>query len=210
MFSIDRLIKYLLEGLAVAIAAYLIPRTKISVKETMLISLTAAAVFAILDQFAPSVAVGARQGAGFGIGFGRFGGMMGGSLPRNRYLNYKKHHRYEGFKDYEGEKHYVTTLDDDQKKEGSLRYHLEKARESSDPYVILFKISGTIENKESLDINGENIIIDGEGKITLYGNGMKIKNAKNIIVKNLRIWVNYRSEKVSDGIWVNVVDEGNV
>jgi len=73
MFDLQSLIKYLLEGLAVAVAAYLIPRKKIDAKEIALIALTAAAIFAVLDQFAPLVAVGARQGAGFGIGFQQVG-----------------------------------------------------------------------------------------------------------------------------------------
>lgn len=73
MFDVQALIKYLLEGLAVAAAAYLIPRKKVTITEVVLIALTAAAVFAILDQFAPLVAVGARQGTGFGIGLQQVG-----------------------------------------------------------------------------------------------------------------------------------------
>ena len=73
MFDLQSLIKYLLEGLAVAVAAYLIPRKTVDYGEIALIALTASAVFAVLDQFAPAVAVGARQGAGFGIGFHQVG-----------------------------------------------------------------------------------------------------------------------------------------
>ncbi len=73
MFDIQSLIKYLLEGLAVAVAAYLIPKKSVDPKEIALIALTAAAIFAVLDQFAPAVAIGARQGAGFGIGFSQVG-----------------------------------------------------------------------------------------------------------------------------------------
>lgn len=73
MFDLHNLIKYLLEGLAVAVAAYLIPRKKVDPKEIVLIALTAAAVFAVLDQFAPQVAIGARQGTGFGIGLQQVG-----------------------------------------------------------------------------------------------------------------------------------------
>ena len=61
-------IKYLLEGIAVAIAAYFIPRKKVEVTEIIFIALSAAATFAILDIFAPKVGDGARKGAGFGIG----------------------------------------------------------------------------------------------------------------------------------------------
>ena len=61
-------LKYLLEGLAVAAAAYFIPKRKTSVQEVAMIALTAAATFAVLDLFAPAVGSGARHGAGFGIG----------------------------------------------------------------------------------------------------------------------------------------------
>jgi len=61
-------IKYLLEGIAVAVAAYYIPRRQVDMTEIMFIALSAAATFAILDIFAPSVGAGARKGAGFGIG----------------------------------------------------------------------------------------------------------------------------------------------
>lgn len=69
MFDLQSLVKYLLEGLAVAAAAFYFPRYKSNPMEIVLIALTAAAVFAVLDQFAPSVAAGARQGTGLGIGF---------------------------------------------------------------------------------------------------------------------------------------------
>jgi hypothetical protein len=79
---IFRLIKYLIEGLAVALAAYLITMKskKMSASELALLGLTAGAVFAILDLFAPSVAVGTRQGAGFGLGAGLVG-FGGVNLP---------------------------------------------------------------------------------------------------------------------------------
>ena len=70
---LSRLIKYLVEGGAVAVAAYFIPRRKMDLQEVAMIALTAAAVFAILDLYAPGVAMGARQGAGFGIGAAQVG-----------------------------------------------------------------------------------------------------------------------------------------
>lgn len=66
--TVRRVVKYLIEGLAVAVAAYYIPKRNMDVQEVAMIGLTAAAVFALLDLFAPSVADAARQGAGFGIG----------------------------------------------------------------------------------------------------------------------------------------------
>ena len=63
-----RLIKYVIEGLFVAVAAYVIPKRSLNVEEVLLIALTAAATFSILDTYVPSMAVSARSGAGFGIG----------------------------------------------------------------------------------------------------------------------------------------------
>jgi ABC-type Co2+ transport system permease subunit len=65
---IKRAIKYLVEGLMVAIAAYAIPKKALNLDEVSLIALTAAATFSILDTYVPSLAVSARSGAGFGIG----------------------------------------------------------------------------------------------------------------------------------------------
>lgn len=80
-FSVDgkeiivRIIKYLLEGSVVALAAYLIPSKKLSGEEVLTIALVAASVFAVLDLFSPSISASARLGAGFGVGAGIIGGM---------------------------------------------------------------------------------------------------------------------------------------
>jgi len=65
---VKRAIKYLVEGLMVAIAAYAIPKKSLNIDEVALIALTAAATFSILDTYLPSMGVSARSGAGFGIG----------------------------------------------------------------------------------------------------------------------------------------------
>jgi ABC-type Co2+ transport system permease subunit len=65
---IKRIIKYLVEGLMVAIAAYAIPKRSLNVEEIVLIALTAAATFSILDTYIPTMGATARSGAGFGIG----------------------------------------------------------------------------------------------------------------------------------------------
>ena len=66
---ITRLLKYLIEGFVVAFAVWLIPTKTLDIAQVVVIGVTAAAVFAILDMFAPSVMVqGVKQGAGFGIG----------------------------------------------------------------------------------------------------------------------------------------------
>jgi len=65
---VKRAIKYLVEGIMVALAAYAIPKKALNLDEVALIALTAAATFSILDTYVPSMAVSARSGAGFGIG----------------------------------------------------------------------------------------------------------------------------------------------
>ncbi len=65
---VKRIIKYLVEGLMVAIAAYAIPKRSLNIEEIVLIALTAAATFSILDTYVPSMGASARGGAGFGIG----------------------------------------------------------------------------------------------------------------------------------------------
>ena len=65
---VRRIVKYVVEGIMVAIAAYAIPKHSMKLDEVMLIALTAAATFSILDTYVPSMAVSARSGAGFGIG----------------------------------------------------------------------------------------------------------------------------------------------
>ena len=65
---VKRALKYFVEGLIVALAAYVIPSKRLRLDETLLIALVAAATFSILDTYLPSLAVSAPQGAGFGIG----------------------------------------------------------------------------------------------------------------------------------------------
>ena len=65
---IKRIIKYLIEGLMVSIAAFAIPKRSLNLEEIALIALTAAATFSILDTYIPSMGATARSGAGFGIG----------------------------------------------------------------------------------------------------------------------------------------------
>ena len=65
---VSRVVKYALEGLAVAVAAYLLPGKVLKMSEIGMIALVALATFAILDIYAPSVGASARTGAGWGIG----------------------------------------------------------------------------------------------------------------------------------------------
>jgi hypothetical protein len=65
---VNRALKYLVEGLAVATAAIFIPKKSLPLEEIASLALVAAAVFALLDVLAPSIGVTARQGAGFCLG----------------------------------------------------------------------------------------------------------------------------------------------
>lgn len=72
---VKRAIKYIIEGLVVALAAFAIPKKQLNVEEIVIIALTAAATFSILDVFIPAMGVSARGGAGFGIGANLVGGL---------------------------------------------------------------------------------------------------------------------------------------
>ena len=64
------MMKYFLEGLAVALAAYYIPKGKLNVREITTIAITAAATFAVLDTLAPEIGGYVRTGVGVGVGLG--------------------------------------------------------------------------------------------------------------------------------------------
>lgn len=62
-----RIVKYLIEAIAVAWFAYLLsPRIKSS--EVLVLGLVAAATFSVMDLVSPSISTSVRQGAGFGLG----------------------------------------------------------------------------------------------------------------------------------------------
>jgi hypothetical protein len=65
---VSNLLKYLIEGLAIAIVAYALPAKKLKIDEVAMIAVTGAATFAILDMYAPGASGAARMGAGFGVG----------------------------------------------------------------------------------------------------------------------------------------------
>ena len=74
MEVLRRMVKYLTEGLVVALAALVIPKKAIAVEEVIAIGVTAAAVFSLLDVYSPSISAAARTGAGLAVG----GGIVGG------------------------------------------------------------------------------------------------------------------------------------
>ena len=72
---VKRAIKYLIEGLVVALAAFAIPQKQLKVEEIVIIASTAAATFSILDVFIPSMGSSARTGAGMTLGSTLVGGI---------------------------------------------------------------------------------------------------------------------------------------
>ena len=75
MEVLRRAAKYLVEGGAVALAAYLVPKAKLTVGEIVMLAVTAAAVFAILELYSPAVGASALTGAGLSLGAGIVGGV---------------------------------------------------------------------------------------------------------------------------------------
>jgi ABC-type Co2+ transport system permease subunit len=67
-----RVVKFLVLGGVVAVAALLIQR-KLKAEEVIMLSLVSAATFALLEMYAPSVSPHVHQGAGLGIGLGMVG-----------------------------------------------------------------------------------------------------------------------------------------
>ncbi len=66
---VTRAVKYLVEGLVVALVAIFLPKKALPAEEVAILALTAAAVFSLLDVFVPEMGSSARQGAGMGLGF---------------------------------------------------------------------------------------------------------------------------------------------
>ena len=64
VLTVPTIIRYLIEGMAVAIVAHYIPKGKLNRGELTAIALTAAATLAVLDTLSPEMASGARLGAG--------------------------------------------------------------------------------------------------------------------------------------------------
>ena len=78
-----RVLKYIFEGLIVAVAAFLIPGRPLPVDEIITIGIVAAATFSVLDLFAPSMSQAVRFGSAATIGSNLVGG-FGNPIPLAR------------------------------------------------------------------------------------------------------------------------------
>lgn len=76
MEVVKRIIKYLIMGVAICLVAFYLPMNKkrLSLKNVLMLGVSAAASFAVLDTFVPSVGLSARSGAGLAIGANIAGG----------------------------------------------------------------------------------------------------------------------------------------
>jgi hypothetical protein len=79
------ILKYLIEGIVVAVVAYYLTGRKRNVTEVASIGVVAALTFAVLDFFTPSIGSSARLGSGFGIG-SNLVGFAGQGLNPNELL----------------------------------------------------------------------------------------------------------------------------
>ncbi len=68
-----RIVKYLIEGTVVALVAMFLPSKGLTPGEILVLALSAASIFAILDLLAPAIASSTRTGVGLGIGFNMIG-----------------------------------------------------------------------------------------------------------------------------------------
>lgn len=84
MLTIKRIVLYLIEGLAITAAIYLVTKRQIDVRAIGTLALVIGATYMVLDLYAPGVGAGARQGSGFGLGFGLVPQVAGYPTPMNR------------------------------------------------------------------------------------------------------------------------------
>ncbi len=88
-----------------------------------------------------------------------------------------------------GQVYYVTSLESDKKKEGTLRYGIDK---KTRPLTILFKVSGNIDMEGDVHkIENGRLTIDGStapGKgVCLINGGLQIQDARHVIIRYIRI-----------------------
>lgn len=68
LMTINNFVKYIVQGIAVAVAAYVIPNRKTSIHEIAVIAIVSALTFFTLDIFTDDLAKNVRLGVGLGIG----------------------------------------------------------------------------------------------------------------------------------------------
>jgi len=69
MITIENILIYILEGIAITVAIYIVTRRTIKMNEIIILALSISASIFVLDILATKIGAGFRQGAGFGLGF---------------------------------------------------------------------------------------------------------------------------------------------
>lgn len=72
---VKRIIKYLVLGLVIAVVSIVIPKKSLNLEEVVILALSAAATFSILDVFVPSMSDSLKNGAGTVLGANLVGGL---------------------------------------------------------------------------------------------------------------------------------------
>ena len=72
---VKRIIKYLVLGLVIAVVSIVIPKKSLNLEEVVILALSAAATFSILDVFVPSMSDSVKSGIGLSLGTGLAGGL---------------------------------------------------------------------------------------------------------------------------------------
>ncbi len=78
---LTRILKYSIEGFVVSVVAFMLPGRTMDLYQVIIIGLTAAAMFSLLDLFSPSIASAARFGVGAGAGFNMVTFPAGAPVP---------------------------------------------------------------------------------------------------------------------------------
>ncbi len=66
----SRFITYMIMGLAIAFCSITLIKKKLDVKEILILAVSAASTYAIVDQWLPRIRTSLDQGAGLGLGLG--------------------------------------------------------------------------------------------------------------------------------------------
>jgi len=77
------ILAYVLEGLAITAAIYLISKKSLTLSKLSMIFSSITGTIILLDILAPKIGTGARHGYGFGTGFNLIGGDRASSLDAN-------------------------------------------------------------------------------------------------------------------------------
>lgn len=170
----QNILKYLVEGLAVSIAVYLV-NDKTNPKEIFAIAFVGALTFAVLDMFAPAVSGSARTGAGFGLGAMHVGfpeGFSNSEIIENLKDEYNM--KLKGYKIY-GEQEEEVLVDEQIEKYSNL----DNENSMSDEYAT-FSPATQEELKKENELMKNNRGSNNEKLLDGYENSDLLVGSRNI------------------------------